>query len=562
MAQQYAVRAIFIISIMIFIGCEKKQIASNELPQIKFTDITVSAGLAGFRHETGAVGDKWFPESMGSGGGFIDYNGDGWEDILLTGGGVWSDKKDNMHPALYLYSNNQDGTFSDVTESAGLSNIQTYGFGVTVADYDNDNDQDFFFTTIWQNYLFRNDGGIFTDVSVGSGLEKDSLWSTTSIFIDGDQDGWVDLFVGSYVDWSPKNDIWCTTDGYKKDYCTPELYNGIPSRYYRNNGDGTFIDFTEKAGFLPSPGKMLGAAEMDFNKDGWPDLAVASDTQRDLLYMNNGNGTFSEIGSISGFAYDENGRARAGMGIDAGVVDKSGKETIFVGNFSKEMIGVFRYDSGKFFEDRAAVSKIGRPSLMTLTFGLFLFDVDLDGDLDLFTANGHVQVGIELTQDGIYYRQPCHLFINDGEGHFIDIVPKLGGPLAKPIVGRGAAFADFDKNGTLDVLVTENGGSVHLYRNDTKLNNYIRINVKSISSNRDGLSTKLVAITKSKRMERSVRTGSSFMSQSEKTVTFGLGSNNTIDSLFVYWPNGLTELYENIPSNQEITVLEQNGLIR
>lgn len=561
MVQQNAVITAILFLIVLFTSCEKKQNISDSSPQIKFTDITESAGLSDFHHETGAVGDKWFPESMGGGGGFIDYDGDGWEDILLSGGGVWPDKGDSMHPALYLYRNNQDGTFDNVTKEAGLNNIKTYGFGITVADYDNDNDQDFFFTTIWNNYLFRNDDGVFTDVSIGSGLEKDSIWSTTALFFDGDQDGWVDLYVGSYVDWSPKNDIWCTTDGYKKDYCTPELYNGVPSRYYRNNGNGTFIDFTEEAGFLPSPGKMLGATEMDFNKDGWPDLAVASDTQRDLLYLNNGNGTFSEIGSISGFAYDENGRARAGMGIDAGVVDKSGKETIFVGNFSKEMIGVFRHQSGKFFEDRAAISKIGRPSLMTLTFGLFLFDVDLDGDLDLFTANGHVQVGIELTQDGIYYRQPCHLFINDGEGYFTDVAPKLGAPLATPIVGRGAAFADFDKNGTLDILITENGGSVHLYRNDTKINNYVRINVKSISSNRDGLSTRLVATTKNKRMERLVRTGSSFMSQSEKTVTFGLGNENSIDSLFVYWPNGLIELYENIPSNQESTILEQNSVL-
>ena len=226
------------------------------------------------------------------------------------------------------------------------------------------------------------------------------------------------------------------------------------------------------------------------------------------------------------------------------------------------MIGVFRHQSGRFFEDRAAVSKIGRPSLMTLTFGLFLFDVDLDGDLDLFTANGHVQIGIEHTQDGIYYRQASHLFINDGEGHFIDITPSIGGPLATPIVGRGASYADFDKNGTLDILVTENGGPVHLYRNEFKVNNYVRINVKSISSNRDGLSTKLVAVTKNKRMERIIKTGSSFMSQSEKTATFGLGYENTIDSLFVYWPNGLKELYQNIRSNQEITILELSGIIR
>ena len=548
-----------IFAFTIFIACESKQPTSANTSQVYFTDVTATAGLDSFRHVTGAVGDKWFPESMGSGGGFIDYNSDGWPDILLVGGGVWPEKNVAVTPGLFLYHNNQDGTFKNVTAAAGLDDIHTYGFGITVADYDNDDDQDFFFTTIWKNHLFRNDGDTFTDVSLSSGLENDSLWSTTAIFFDADQDGWVDLYVGSYVDWSPENDIWCTLDGNTKNYCTPELYNGIPSRFYRNNGDGTFTDNTEQAGFLPAPGKMLGATELDFNNDGWPDLAVASDTQRDLLYVNNGNGTFKEIGAVSGMAYDENGRARAGMGIDAGVVDNSGKETIFVGNFSKEMIGVFRYQYGDFFEDRAALSKIGRPSLMTLTFGLFLFDAELDGDLDLFTANGHVQIGIEHTQDGIYYREPSHLFINDGDGQFADIVPIIGGALSKPIVGRGAAYADYDKNGTLDIMVTENGGPVHLFRNDSDVHNFLRVNVKSISSNRDGLSTKLIGITKNNRMQRRVKTGSSFMSHSETTITFGLGNDEVLDSLYVYWPNGSMETFHNIYSGQEINIIEGQG---
>ncbi len=247
------------------------------------------------------------------------------------------------------------------------------------------------------------------------------------------------------------------------------------------------------------------------------------------------------------------------MGIDAGVVDKSGKETIFVGNFSKEMIGVFRHQSGNFFEDRAAISKIGRPSLMTLTFGLFLFDAELDGDLDLFTANGHVQIGIEDTQDGIYYREPSHLFLNDGDGHFTDIVPSISGPLDRPIVGRGAAYADYDKNGTLDILVTENGGPVHLFRNENNENNFLRVNVRPSSGNRNGLSTKLVGITKNKRMERRVKTGSSFMSHSETTVTFGLGSEEVLDSLYVYWPNNSMERFHNIHGGKEINITEGRG---
>ena len=550
---------IIIIGYVIFISCDKIKPVVSSTNQISFTEVTKYAGLADFRHITGAAGDKWFPESMGSGGGFIDYNGDSWPDILLVSGGVWPEKNKTVIPALKLYRNNQDGTFSDVTASTGLADLHTYGFGITVADYDNDDDQDFFFTTIWQNHLFRNDGGSFVDVTAKSGLGKDSLWSTSAIFFDADLDGWADIYVGSYVDWSPENDIWCTLDGITKNYCTPELFNGVPSRFYHNNGNGTFTDQTEQAGFLPAPGKMLGAAELDFNNDGWPDLAVASDTQRDLLYINNGNGTFDEIGTISGMAYDENGRAKAGMGIDVGVVDGSKKETIFVGNFSKEMISVFRHQSDVFFEDRSALSKIGRPSLMTLTFGLFLFDAELDGDLDLFTANGHVQIGIEQTQDGIYYRQPSHLFLNDGSGHFADIVPIIGGALSKTIVGRGAAYADYDKNGTVDILVTENGGPAHLYRNDNHLNNFLRINIKSINGTRDGLGTKLVGITKNMSMERRVKTGSSFMSHSETTVTFGLGNAEKLDSLYIYWPDGTKEIFNNINGGQEINIIEGQG---
>lgn len=546
---------IFLIIALLF-SCEKPLTDSSKKPPLSFTDVTENAGLAGFKHISGAIGDKWFPESMGSGCGFIDYNSDGWVDILLVGGGSWKSKSTPPSPSLFLYENNKDGTFKNVTNESGLGEIYTYGFGVCVADYDNDDDDDFFFTTIWNNYLFRNDGGFFINASDGSGLENDSLWSTTSIFFDANKDGFLDLFVGSYVDWSPENDIWCTLDGSTKNYCTPELYSGVASRFYQNNGDGTFSNKTEDAGFLPSPGKMLGAAELDFNDDGWPDLAIASDTQRDLLYQNNGDGTFDEIGAISGVAYDENGRARAGMGIDIGVIDKSGKETIFVGNFSKEMISVFRHSNGQFFEDISAISKVGRPSLMTLTFGLFLLDVDLDGDLDLYTANGHVQIGIEDTQDGIFYREPSHLFLNDGNGVFSDIVPLIGGALSKPIVGRGAAYADYDNNGTLDILVTENNGPVHLIRNNN-LNNYLRVKIKSINSNRDGIGAKLIAITKDNRMIRKVKTGSSFMSHSETTITFGLGKNQMVDSLYVYWPNNKVDIFLDIQSSQEILIVEE-----
>ncbi len=522
-----------------------------------FTETAASTGLSEFRHVTGAVGDKWFPESMGSGGGFIDYNGDGWTDILLVGGGAWPKEKEKKVPALWLYRNNGDQTFTNVTQETGLGDLSAYGFGIAAADFDNDGDEDFYFTTLYENMFFRNDNGKFTEIAEAAGVTGGPVWSSSAIFFDADRDGWLDLYVGNYVEWSPEKDLWCTLDGKTKSYCTPELYKGIPGRFYHNNGDGTFTDQTQAAGFLNSPGKTLGITEFDFNRDGWPDLVVSNDTQRNLLYKNNGNGTFSESAAMSGVAYDENGRARAGMGIDAGVVDHTGQETIFIGNFSKEMIAAYRYIGNDLFTDRAAVAKIGRPSLLTLTFGLFLFDFDFDGDLDLFAANGHVQEDIEITQDGITYREPPHLFVNNGDGFFTDEAPNIGGILAQPIVGRGAAYADYDRDGDVDIFVTENGGPVHLWRNELNNgNHFLRVHIEGRTGNRDGIGTRLVAIVDTLRMERRIRTGSSFLASSEKVAAFGLGQATQADSLIVYWLHGHVDHFANIKADREVFLIE------
>jgi hypothetical protein len=331
---------------------------------------------------------------------------------------------------------------------------------------------------------------------------------------------------------------------------------GTPSRFYHNNGDGTFSDWTARAGFLPAPGKTLGVTEYDVNGDGWSDLLVANDTQRDLFYLNDGDGTFTEQGALSGMAYDENGKARAGMGIDIGVVDETGEPTLFVGNFSKEMIGVYRHAGNGLFVDRAGSSQIGRPSLLTLTFGLFLFDVDLDGDLDLFAANGHVQPEIEQTQEGIGYAEVPHLFVNQGDGNFEDVAPTLTRSLARPIVARGAAYADYDRDGDLDVLLTENGGPAHLFRNDQQAGRSLRIHLEGQASNRDGLSARVVVRVGTQRMERFVRTGSSFLSVSEKEATFGLGTADRVDSLIVYWPSGQIDRHAGLTAGVEVLVTE------
>ena len=528
----------------------------NAASKINFAEVTSEAGLGNFRHDNGSFGEMWFPEQMGSGVGFIDYNDDGWVDILLVGGGGWANHTKRKVKALWLYKNNKDGTFSDVTEETGLEHINTYGLGIVAADYNNDGYQDIFLTSLGKNILLRNHDGIFKDVSQPSGLGNRIEWSSSAIFFDADKDGWLDLYVGNYAIWSPASDLWCSLDSKTKVYCPPEMYVGLPSRFYHNNGDGTFSDHTQIAGFLPAPGKSLGVVQLDYNDDGWPDLAVANDGERDLLYQNNGDGTFTEKGTELGMAYGENGEARAGMGIDAGIVDSSGYPSIFVGNFSNEMIGVYRYSGKGWFNDRAALSRIGRPSYLSLTFGLFLFDVDLDTDLDLFVGNGHVYPFRTKDQEGITYRQGSQLFTNNGSGVFADANKMVAGVLNNKMVVRGAAVGDYDRDGDLDILLTENNGPVHLWRNNTEKKNFLRVILEGETSNKDALGAKVVVSVDGYKMERIIRTGSSYLSQSELTASFGLGNHTTVDSVSIIWPSGEIDTFTNIKNNREIFIKE------
>jgi len=544
------------------LGCA----GNNESPstvKIDFIDVTMEAGLGDFHHDNGASGNWWFPEQMGSGGGFLDYDGDGWLDIILVGGGILSDDTDRQVQGLWLYRNNGDGTFSQKTEVAGLGGVRAYGIGVAAADYDNDGDQDFYFTTLHENMLFNNDGGVFTEVGEEAGVSNATEWSSASMFFDADRDSWLDLFVNNYAIWSPEIDVWCSGDGKNKSYCPPEMYEGLPSRFYRNNRDGTFTEQTEEAGFLPTHGKSLGIAEFDFNEDKWPDFVVSNDGEGDLFYENNGDGTFSEKGMLTGMAYSDHGAARAGMGIDVGVVDSSGHPSIFIGHFSGEMIGVFRYSGDGWFIDRAAVSQIGRSSRYILTFGIFLFDADFDGDLDLFAANGHVYPsGVNIrsqSKDKISYRQPPQLFLNHGDGTFEDVSQKVGGVFLNLMVARGAVYGDYDRDGDLDILIMENGGPAHLWRNDMTGGNFLRVKLVGRQSNRDGIGSLIVAVVGNYLMKRRIRTGSSYVSQSEKIATFGLGEKSIVDSLRVEWPSGHVDLFFDIESNQEISIVEGSG---
>lgn len=548
-----------VVGASIFGGCTN-QTSSEVEPEssinIYFEDVTEGVGLAAFRHVNGAEGNKWFPETMGAGGGFMDYDGDGWEDIVLVGGGTWQANSEVQ--ALWLFRNQGDGTFQDVTADVGLADLRTYAIGVASADYDNDGDVDLLLTALQQNHLFRNENGRFVDVTGDARLADEATWSSSALFFDADNDGWLDLYVGNYVAWTPETDIRCTNTGQAKSYCTPELYTGVPGHYYRNRGDGTFEEYTEAAGFGEAPGKTLGVIALDYNEDGWTDVAVANDLEPDLLYENQGNGTFREEGVLSGFAFDERGKARAGMGLAVGVVDDTGKPSLFVGNFSNEMIGVYRYVRDGLFLDRAAVSRIGRPSLTTLTFGLNLFDVDLDGDLDLFAANGHVQTDIEQVSDNVTYRQRAHLFINAGDGTFEDQAAQAGPAFQQALVARASAVADYDQDGDLDLLITENDGRVHVWNNRTEpRGNYLLVDLEAATGNPDALGAQVIMRVGGQRQYRRVEAASSYLTTSPTTVHFGLGLHATVDTLRIEWPDGTTSLRLGVTANQRLSVRQE-----
>jgi hypothetical protein len=521
-------------------------------------DVTDQAGIR-FRHVTGAFGKKYLPETMGSGCAFLDYDNDGWQDILLINSMTWPERR-GPRAVMALYHNNRDGTFTDVTRAAGLA-VELYGMGVAIADYDNDGFVDIYVTALGPNRLFRNLGnGRFRDVTERAGV-GDPGFSTSAAWFDYDRDGWLDLFVGNYVEWTPETDLFCTLDGVNKSYCTPESYRGQSPRLYHNRRDGTFEDVTERAGLYDPTSKALGVALLDYNDDGWIDLIVANDTQPNKLYRNNGNGTFTDVGVAAGVAFSEAGVARAGMGVDAADYDGSGRASIIIGNFSNEMMALYHNEGNGLFIDEAPSSTIGQATLLTLAFGAFFFDYDLDGWVDIFAINGHVADDIERVHPQIRYAQPPHLFRNLGKKRFEEVTRRVG--LVRPMVGRGAAYGDYDNDGDLDLLVTTNGGRARLWRNEGgNQNRFLRVKLIGTRSNRDGIGAKVsVWLADGRKLWGMVKSGSSYLSQSELPLTFGLGQADKVARMEIRWPSGRLEQLGEVAANQLVIVREGEGII-
>jgi enediyne biosynthesis protein E4 len=535
-------------------------IALSSAQAIHFRDITAQAGIH-FIHNNGAFGKKWLPETMGPGCAFIDYDNDGYPDILLINGEDFPGHPHAGATTLKLYHNNHDGTFTDVTRRAGLA-VPMYGFGVAIGDYDNDGFDDIFISALGQSHLFHNNGnGTFTDVTKSAGLWGQDEFSTSAAWVDYDRDGKLDLVVSNYVQWSEQTDLYCTIDGAHKSYCTPESYKGASVRLWHNLGNGKFEDATQKAGLGDRTSKSLGIAILDYNGDGWPDILIANDTEPNKLYLNKKNGTFEERGVSAGIGFSEDGVARAGMGVDAADYDHSGHASVLITNFANQMVSLYHNEGNGLFVDEAPQSEIGRATLVTLGFGCFFFDYDNDGWPDIFVADGHIENEIERVQKRVSYAEPPHLFRNLGGGKFTEVTEQMGKVFSMPKVARGAAYADIDNTGFLDILLTTNGGPAYLFHNEGGTNHSLRIKLQGTKSNRDGIGAVVRVTSGNEKQQKMLRSGSSYLSQSELVLTFGLGGQVKADTVEMQWPSGQIDKLTNVNAGQTVTVEEGKGVV-
>lgn len=528
----------------------------------QFVDVTRKSRID-FVHVNGASGQKYLAETTGSGAGFLDYDNDGFLDIFLVNGGRTPGFSSPASTDHALYRNNRDGTFTNVTSQAGIRENQWFGMGVAAADYDNDGFVDLFVTHFaGRDLLYHNDGeGGFTEVSEAAGVMGDGTWSSSAAFFDYDKDGHLDLYVVKYTDHSYQRNYICPIGiPPEKAYCSPDVYQGVPDVLFHNNGDGSFSDVSQTAGIAIRAGKGLGTVTGDYDGDGWPDIYIANDRVRNFLFHNDGDGTFTELGLEAGVALDEHGQAQAGMGTDIGDYDRDGLFDIVVSNLDTEYLALYRQVGTGSFEDVSRTVGTIVPTQPFVGFGVRFLDFDNDGLLDLFLANGHVMDNIQLIRASGTYRQPKVLLRNTGQT-FRDVTSLHGKALLSPQVSRGVAFADYDNDGDVDLLVNNCGGRPQLLRNDMgHRREWLTIELRGTHSNRSGIGALLEVVVGGKRRVFQTVGGGSFMAANDPRIHIGLDKTRAIDELRIHWPSGVTDRFDDVRSRQRLVVEEgQSG---
>ncbi len=541
-------------------------------PPVHFTDITRQAGIT-FSHHNGAYGEKLLPETMGGGVAFLDFDNDGDQDLLFVNSSNWPERRaeDGAQPTMALYANDGQGAFLDATAATGMQ-ISLYGMGVAAGDYDNDGFTDLFITAVGANRLLHNEGGVFRDVTDSAGVAgADDAWSTSAAFLDYDNDGDLDLFVANYVRWSRDTDldIDFRLTGIGRAYGPPTTFAGSYPYLYRNDGTGQFTDVSASAGIQitnPATGlpmaKALAVAIIDIDQDGWPDIFVANDTVQNFFFHNRGDGTFAEDGVARGLAFDRNGSATGAMGTDAAYYRNSADLGLAIGNFANEMTSLYVSQGDPMqFADEAIADGLAAATRRVLSFGLFFFDYDLDKRLDLLQVNGHLEDRINLVQPSQHYAQPAQLFWNCGPdctSTFVEASASTTGDLAKPMVGRGASFADIDRDGDLDVVITQVGGQPLLLRNDQALgHHWLRLKLVGNQVNRDAIGAVVELTAGDVVQRRQVMPTRSYLSQTELPLTFGLGNSTKVDHLRVQWPDRSVQNLDKIDVDS-LMIIEQH----
>jgi hypothetical protein len=530
---------------------------------VQFRDVTREAGIH-FHHERAASAEKSYLETMGPGVAWIDYNNDGYLDAFFVNSGVTPFFHMNPPPQPALYRNNRDGTFTDVTAESKIRTDGTFFFGVAVADYDNDGFPDIYMTGYRHSVLLHNNGdGTFTDVTAKAGVGDDGAWGTAAGWFDYDHDGKLDLLVTNYVQYDEDRPVLCGDNrpGYRA-YCHPDSFRGSSVKLYHNNGDGTFTDVAEKAGLTNTDGKSLAVVLADFDGDGWPDIFIANDTQRNFLYLNNGDGTFRDATYKSRVGFGEDGRPEEGMGADAADVMNNGLLYIFVSHLDFELNRLYRNNGDGTFTDYTIASGIGQTNILNSSFGARFFDFDNDGWRDLLVINGHILDNISLYHPEVTYQEEKTLYRNMGEARFADVTRTQDKNFRARHVGRGLAVGDYDNDGWQDFLVSNNGEDAQLFRNEggsspeAKGNHWLAVKLVGIKSNRDGLGASLKLTAGDFTSYDQMKGGTSFCSAQDPRIYFGLGKHDRVDTLVVHWPSGYVQSLQDIPADTIVVVTE------